>query len=140
MKMQISYICYRCGYSYSSPCISRKKCSEQLTTLIFLTYTQLCLATLERPLVQPWRPWKVNGQIAGYVEVWTFNQRKIATKFGCFLFQVYDKYTYATVKGAGHEVSEKILIIQIKILFKVPSYQPWSAFHMFQRFLTGQPL
>jgi len=68
--------------------------------------TQMCVANLGGALVQPWRPWIVNGAIAGYVEV-------------------YDRYTYATVKGAGHEV---------------PTYQPWSAYHLFQNFLTGQPL
>jgi len=68
--------------------------------------TQICLQELKSTQLSPWRPWFVNGQTAGYVEV-------------------HDKYTYATVKGAGHEV---------------PTYQPWSAYNMFQRFLNNQPL
>eukprot|EP00026_Physarum_polycephalum_P009730 Phypoly_transcript_09864.p1 GENE.Phypoly_transcript_09864~~Phypoly_transcript_09864.p1 ORF type:complete len:434 (+),score=38.22 Phypoly_transcript_09864:38-1339(+) len=69
-------------------------------------YTQICLSELASPIVSSWRPWVVNGQTAGYVEV-------------------HQKYTYATVKGAGHEV---------------PTYQPWSAYNMFERFLTNHSL
>ncbi|MBY0307717.1 MAG: S10 family peptidase, partial [Phycisphaerales bacterium] len=43
-----------------------------------------CLETLNRPVVDPWKPWGFNQEIAGYVEV-------------------YDTYTLATLKGAGHE-------------------------------------
>ena len=34
-----------------------------------------------------------------------------------------DKYWYATIKGAGHEA---------------PEYQPWSSFHLFQRYLSEE--
>jgi len=68
--------------------------------------SQRCLAELNRPVTSHWQPWFVNGETAGYVEV-------------------FDKYTYATVKGAGHEV---------------PTYQPYNAFAMFERFLTSQSL
>jgi len=65
-------------------------------------FTQPCIAQLSGKITTHWQPWFVNGATAGYVEV-------------------YDKYTYATVKGAGHET---------------PEYQPLSSFYMIQRFLT----
>ena len=68
-------------------------------------YAQLCLSDLGRPLVQQWRPWVMDQQTAGYVEV-------------------YDTYTYATVKGAGHEV---------------PLFQPREALHMISNFVAGRP-
>jgi len=68
--------------------------------------TQPCLAEMERTAVTQWGPWYVNGWTAGY-------------------FQQFDTYTYATVKGAGHEV---------------PGYQPLNAYNMFSRFLTTQTL
>jgi len=65
-------------------------------------YTSACLQELNnKPNVQ-WQPWFVNGATAGYVEV-------------------YDRFTYATVKGAGHET---------------PQYQPLSAYNMFYDFVT----
>jgi serine carboxypeptidase-like clade 2 len=65
--------------------------------------TQKCLADLDRPLVQHWQPWYVNGATAGY-------------------WEVTDKFTYATVKGAGHEA---------------PQYQPLTAYNLFTRFLAN---
>jgi len=65
--------------------------------------TQLCLGEMKRPLKTAWQPWFVNGATAGYVEV-------------------YDTYTYATIKGAGHEA---------------PQYQPLSGYNMFSRFLQN---
>jgi len=71
-------------------------------------YAQLCLSELQRPLAPGglWRPWVVDQQTAGYVEV-------------------HDRYTYATVKGAGHEV---------------PLFQPAAAYQLLTRFMSGQPL
>jgi hypothetical protein len=65
--------------------------------------TQACLAELgDRPLPnKSWRPWTINGWHAGYVEE-------------------FERHTYATIKGAGHEA---------------PQYQPLIAFHLFERFL-----
>jgi len=73
-----------------------------------LQVTQACLAELSgvTSLTQGWRPWRVNGWHAGYVEN-------------------FDRYTFATVKGAGHEV---------------PTYQPFFSLKMFQRFLQQQTL
>jgi len=68
--------------------------------------TQQCVFGFNRPLLRTWRPWILNGATAGFVEV-------------------YDKFTYATVKGAGHEV---------------PTYQPYSAYYLFSHFLKGLPL
>jgi len=65
-------------------------------------YTTPCIAQLTGTPVSPWQPWFVNGATAGYVEV-------------------YDKYTFATIKGAGHEA---------------PLYQPLTSYQMIERFLT----
>ena len=46
--------------------------------------TQRCLETLNRPITSAWRPYSINKEVAGYVEI-------------------YDTYTFATIKGAGHE-------------------------------------
>jgi len=69
-------------------------------------YTQQCMSILKRPIVNNWQPWLVNQATAGYVEV-------------------YDKYTYATVKGGGHET---------------PQYQSLNSLNMFSRFLMNQTL
>lgn len=76
--------------------------------------TQMCLNALGRPLQKKWTRWTVPGPAlpefddpsenditAGYVEV-------------------FDTYTYATVRGAGHEV---------------PLYQPAFAYAMFENFI-----
>jgi len=66
--------------------------------------TQGCLYQLNDTLVSTWQPWFVNGATAGYVEV-------------------FKHYTYATLKGAGHEA---------------PQYQPLTAYNLFTRFLNQQ--
>jgi hypothetical protein len=65
-------------------------------------YTQPCLSQMSSQITSPWQPWFVNGVTAGYVET-------------------YDKFTYATIKGAGHEA---------------PLYQPISSSQLIYRFLT----
>jgi len=68
-------------------------------------YTQPCIWRLSGKPVSAWQPWFVNGATAGYVET-------------------FDKYTYATIKGGGHET---------------PLYQPLTSFQMIERFLkTGK--
>jgi len=70
-------------------------------------YTQPCLYALSQgKTVSPWQPWFVNTATAGYV-------------------QVTPRFTFATVKGAGHET---------------PTYQPFTAYHLFSRFLNQQNL
>jgi len=68
--------------------------------------TQRCLATLNRPVVSEWRPYTSQKEVAGYVEI-------------------YDKYTLATIKGAGHEA---------------PQFQPSAAYLLFTSFLRNQSL
>lgn len=65
-------------------------------------YTQPCLGELNARNTIPWQPWYVNGQTAGYWEQFSS-----------------PTYTFATIKGAGHEA---------------PQYQPLAAFNMFQPF------
>jgi len=69
-------------------------------------YTQACLHELENDLLQTWQPWFVNEATAGYVEV-------------------FNGYTYATIKGAGHEA---------------PQYQPLTAFNLYERYLSSKSL
>jgi len=65
-------------------------------------YTQACLLELLDSPVNVWQPWYVNEATAGYVEV-------------------FEHYSFATIKGAGHEA---------------PQYQPLNSFQMEQRFIT----
>ena len=68
--------------------------------------TSKALLPLQPTIKTEWSPWFVNGATVGYV-------------------QYYDTYTYATVKGAGHEA---------------PAYQPLSSHNMIERFYTTHSL
>jgi carboxypeptidase C (cathepsin A) len=70
------------------------------------TFTQTCLAQLPGRPTKLWSGWYVNRATAGY-------------------WEQYDTYTYATIKGAGHEA---------------PQYQPLNSYEMFTRFLANQKL
>ena len=54
----------------------------------------------------PWYPWYVKKQVGGWIEV-------------------YEGLTFATVRGAGHEV---------------PLFKPRAALELFRSFLKGLPL
>jgi len=69
-------------------------------------FTQACLTELNANVVSNWKPWFVNGATAGY-------------------WEKYDTYTFATIKGAGHEA---------------PAYEPLQSYYMFTRFLNTQSL
>lgn len=58
-----------------------------------------------------WKPWKTNGQTAGFVTHFDLGNKTEAT------------FTFATVHGAGHEV---------------PTYRPIEALQMFKIFLRGE--
>eukprot|EP00940_MAST-03C_sp_MAST-3C-sp2_P002960 g2960.t1 len=77
--------------------------------------TERWISSLELPLEEAWRPWEVDGQIAGYSKVYrargTSNDNHTLT--------------FATVRDAGH---------------MVPRYKPKESLHMFERFLGGDPL
>ncbi|MDP2434620.1 MAG: hypothetical protein Q8P67_02650 [archaeon] len=69
-------------------------------------YTQMCIHEMNRTVVSDWRPWKIENALAGYT-------------------QDFEGLSFATVKGAGHEV---------------PMFSPRAAFEMVQRFLFNQKL
>merc|ERR1712137_1325031 len=49
--------------------------------------TQRCLETMNRPIVEEWRPYVINKEVVGYTET-------------------FDTYSYSTIKGAGHEAPQ----------------------------------
>jgi serine carboxypeptidase-like clade II len=61
------------------------------------------------PVKAGWAPWALDNEVAGYV-----------TEFDAPV-----RFTFATVKRAGHEV---------------PMYQPLRALAMASRWIAGQPL
>lgn len=72
-----------------------------------VTSTRSSINAMKVPVKTPWRPWFVDGEVGGFTEVYKGD------------------FTFATVRGAGHEV---------------PSYQPERALTLIQHFLAGTPL
>eukprot|EP00128_Syssomonas_multiformis_P010570 Colp12_sorted_trinity150504_noHs@31728 len=69
-------------------------------------FTQRCVYDLNRTIKKSWRAWKVGENPAGFVEV-------------------YDRFTFATVKGAGHEA---------------PEFAPAAVYQLITRFLRGEKI
>ncbi|KAL5207329.1 hypothetical protein ABZP36_031764 [Zizania latifolia] len=80
--------------------------SGDTDSVVPVTATRFALAHLGLKTKIRWYPWYSAGQVGGWSEV-------------------YEGLTFASVRGAGHEV---------------PLFQPRSAFRMFQSFLAGEPL
>ncbi|XP_043703638.1 serine carboxypeptidase-like 25 [Telopea speciosissima] len=71
-----------------------------------VTATKYSLAQLNLTTKTPWYPWYLNNQVGGWTEI-------------------YEGLTFATVRGAGHEV---------------PSTRPKEGFQLIKSFLRGAPL
>ena len=91
---------------------------EKLQVLIYNGDQDECIPYLQDaawtrdmgfPVKTDWRPWILDNQVAGYVTE----------------FETPTRFTFATVKQAGHEV---------------PMYQPERALAMVQRFIAGESL
>eukprot|EP01018_Ginkgo_biloba_P035386 Gb_11699 [translate_table: standard] len=80
--------------------------SGDTDSVVPVTATRLSIGHLRLPIRIPWYPWYRNKQVGGWTEV-------------------YQGLTFATIRGAGHEV---------------PLFQPKSAFQLFKSFLSGQSL
>ncbi|KAI5665727.1 hypothetical protein M9H77_15580 [Catharanthus roseus] len=80
--------------------------SGDVDSVVPVTATRYALAQLKLNTDIPWYPWYVNKQVGGWTEV-------------------YKGLTFATVRGAGHEV---------------PLFKPRAAFQLLQSFLAGKPL
>ncbi|XP_068653900.1 serine carboxypeptidase-like 25 [Aristolochia californica] len=80
--------------------------SGDVDSVVPVTATRFSLARLRLPTKIPWYPWYVNKQVGGWTEV-------------------YEGLTFATVRGAGHEV---------------PLFKPRAALQLFRSFLSGKPL
>ncbi|KAH7864521.1 hypothetical protein Vadar_030524 [Vaccinium darrowii] len=72
-----------------------------------VTSTKYSLNKMKLPVKTAWYPWFLNGEVGGYTQVY---------KGGL---------TFATVRGAGHQV---------------PSYSPQRALSLITHFLAGTPL
>lgn len=80
--------------------------SGDIDARVPVTATRFSLSHLNLKIKTPWYPWYSGTQVGGWTEV-------------------YDGLTFATVRGAGHEV---------------PLFQPKRAFILFQSFLAGKEL
>ncbi|WCJ25587.1 serine carboxypeptidase-like 25 [Euphorbia peplus] len=80
--------------------------SGDVDSVVPVTATRYSLAKLKLATKVAWYPWYVKKQVGGWTEV-------------------YEGLTFATVRGAGHEV---------------PLFKPRAALLMFKSFLKGQPL
>ncbi|XP_038982398.1 serine carboxypeptidase 24 isoform X1 [Phoenix dactylifera] len=80
--------------------------SGDTDSVVPVTATRFAINHLNLTVDIPWYPWYTGRQVAGWTEV-------------------YEGLTFATVRGAGHEV---------------PLLQPRRAFQLFQSFLAGKPL
>ncbi|CDP16356.1 unnamed protein product [Coffea canephora] len=72
-----------------------------------VTGTQYSLETMNITALNSWRPWYRDGEVGGYVQDYKNN------------------LTFATVRGAGHQV---------------PSYKPDRGLSLVSNFVTGTPL
>ncbi|CAK9170524.1 unnamed protein product [Ilex paraguariensis] len=72
-----------------------------------VTSTKYSINYMKLPVKTPWHPWLLNGEVGGYTQVYEGD------------------LTFATVRGAGHQV---------------PSYQPARALSLILHFLAGTPL
>ncbi|XP_041007692.1 serine carboxypeptidase-like 25 [Juglans microcarpa x Juglans regia] len=80
--------------------------SGDVDSVVPVTATRYALAQLKLETTIPWYPWYVKKQVGGWTEV-------------------YKGLTFATVRGAGHEV---------------PLFKPRVALQLFESFIRGQPL
>ncbi|XP_016497045.1 serine carboxypeptidase-like 25 [Nicotiana tabacum] len=80
--------------------------SGDVDSVVPVTATRYSLAQLKLSTTIPWYPWYVKKQVGGWTEV-------------------YKGLTFATVRGAGHEV---------------PLFKPRAAYQLFRSFLRGEPL
>lgn len=80
--------------------------SGDTDSVVPVTATRLSINHLNLKIKTPWYPWYSGTQVGGWSEV-------------------YDGLTFATIRGAGHEV---------------PLFQPRRAFILFQSFLAGKEL
>ncbi|CAK9147525.1 unnamed protein product [Ilex paraguariensis] len=72
-----------------------------------VTSTKYSINKMKLSVKSPWQPWYLNTQVGGYTQVYKGD------------------LTFATVRGAGHQV---------------PSYQPTRALTLISYFLSGKPL
>ncbi|XP_020226976.1 serine carboxypeptidase 24 isoform X1 [Cajanus cajan] len=80
--------------------------SGDTDSVVPVTATRFSLSHLNLTINTRWYPWYSSGQVGGWTEV-------------------YDGLTFATVRGAGHEV---------------PLFQPERAYTLFKSFLEGKKL
>ncbi|CAL0318741.1 unnamed protein product [Lupinus luteus] len=80
--------------------------SGDVDSVVPVTATRYSLSQLKLTTKVPWYPWYVKNQVGGWTEV-------------------YEGLTFATVRGAGHEV---------------PMFKPRAALQLFKSFLAGKPL
>ncbi|CAN1344501.1 Serine carboxypeptidase-like 40 [Linum perenne] len=82
--------------------------SGDVDGVVPFTSSQYSIKAMNLTVDTKFHPWYINGQVGGYTETYTGG-----------------RLTFATVRGAGHEV---------------PSYQPMRGLSLFVHFIDGSPL
>lgn len=80
--------------------------SGDTDSVVPVTSTRFSINKLKLPIETPWYPWLDGDEVGGYTVI-------------------YKGLTFATVRGAGHQV---------------PEFQPSRALTLFRSFLAGKPL
>ncbi|KAI6670366.1 hypothetical protein NL676_005251 [Syzygium grande] len=93
--------------------------SGDVDSVVPVTATRYSLAQLKLATKIPWYPWYVKKQVGV-----TLDLRREILHVGGWT-EVYEGLTFATVRGAGHEV---------------PLFKPRAALQLFKSFLRGKPL
>uniref|UniRef100_A0A2N9HT13 Carboxypeptidase n=1 Tax=Fagus sylvatica TaxID=28930 RepID=A0A2N9HT13_FAGSY len=81
--------------------------SGDIDARVPVTSTKYSINKMKLPVKTAWHPWFLSGEVGGFTQVYEGD------------------LTFATVRGAGHQV---------------PAYQPARAFSLIKHFLDGTPL
>ncbi len=90
--------------------------SGDADTVLSFVGTQTWILSLNRPVVSPWNAWNYNNENGQQVAGW---------------YVVFDRMTFATIKGAGHMVPLYQPGPALRKYFSKPNLDRWSEIDFF---------